>query len=219
MGDWNLDTPVKFAALSPDGEVIATTCEEFSETAFLYSTKTGVKLAEVSIDSSRHIDESVLDYSPDGTLFLAGRDLYSVPSLEKLPIPPTLATRCQIGEFTEFYGPDGFSGDGRAVVYSNLSGGNLCLVNVSDGSIKWCWHHGRLVKAGPRAEVPAAGGEAPFRAAAAAAAAAAAEEAAPAAAAAVPTAPAVQAVERAARHWQRRSLSSAWNSWTSFVAS
>ena len=26
-------------------------------------------------------------------------------------------------------------------------------------------------------------------------------------------------VERAARHWQRRSLSSAWNSWTSFVAS
>ena len=63
------------AALSPDGEVVAVTGEGH-ERAFFYSTKTGEKLGEVPTAHEK------IAYSPDGTLFLAGRLIFSTKSRE-----------------------------------------------------------------------------------------------------------------------------------------
>ena len=154
----------KHNIISPDGSTFATSHEGDGHKAHFFSTVTGEALGVLApagfIDA--HIDERRIFYSPDGTLFLAGRELYSTPtpqpsSFQLMATPAILTTRCFIGEYDKFYAPDGFTADSRGVVYSNVSSGNLCVINVSDGEIKWCWHNGCLAKAGPDDRESAAG--------------------------------------------------------------
>ena len=88
----------------------------------------------------------------DGSLLLAGSDIFSLSTFEKLA---TMESVWEWGKqerpgapFFGFTGPAGFIADGSAVAYINLSPGSCCLVNVPDGTMRWCWVKGQLVKEG-----------------------------------------------------------------------
>lgn len=134
------------AALSPDGKIVAVTSESNSGTARVYATATGEKLGEAAIKSCHE----AVDISPDGSLLLAGSDIFSLSTFEKLA---TMESVWEWGKqerpgapYFGFTGPAGFIADGSAVAYTHLTPGSCCLVNVPDGTMRWCWLKGQLVK-------------------------------------------------------------------------